>query len=565
MAIVAITILYGLSSSRKILPTHLCPLIILAVSIALVFHTSLISKYFVGGDVHLENYVFRLTEAKGVWSPPHLGISSETARFESVLSITILPTIFSNVLNASGELILKIIYPLVFCLVPLVLYRLYETQVGKYAALLSVFFFVSIKESYFGPEPLSLGRQMIGSLFFVLSIYLLLEKTISTQKKQILFILFGAALVVSHYALSYFYVLLIILTFLFLRKWRDGGLLSTVSVLLIFAITFSWYIYVSDAPLLKLDRDIQRISENFATDILSPQARSAQAETLVSAPTSMVSLVHRFVFLVQNLFIAIGVAGLVLKRKKTEIDPSYRLISVLCFFVLVACILVPYLAASFQLTRFYAITITFLAPCFVLGGEITFDLAENALASVSRVFPIAPRFGPISKSLSLKLVSLFLIVSFLFSVGFIDHITGNYPDSLSLDGDRKRTHSDLGIRTLYYYMIIPDQDVLSALWLSKHTNSALNTTSTLLIYADQDPFYHVLNSYGLIPLNRIHPLFTYSWEQHQGYIYLRYLNVADDVLVTSSPLNASAFSSSLNAADRIYSNGASEVYSSYDH
>ncbi|MGD8506729.1 MAG: DUF2206 domain-containing protein, partial [Candidatus Bathyarchaeota archaeon] len=498
-------------------------------------------------DIHLENYVFRATESRGYWSPPNLGVvgALSHARFESVLSITILPTVYSLLLDVEGEIIFKIIYPLIFSLVPLVLYRIYEVQMRRSVALFSVFFFMSSPYAFFGAEPLSLGRQMVGEFFLVLSIFLLVDKSMSEQKQRVLFLVFGAALVVSHYALSYFYVFLVVLTFLLLRKWRSRKLLSAVSVLLLLTMTFLWYLYISDAPLIKLTEDFRRIYYNFIEDLLNPAARAPQLSTLSSPPPSIVSLIHRIVFYVQNLLIIIGVIQLIAKRTKTEIDSKYRLMSIISMGILVSCLAIPYLATSFQLTRFYAITIIFLSPFFVLGGESVFNWITKTL-HVS-----LPR-----KTNVLQLVSIVLIICFLFSVGFVDHIAGTYPESLSLDKEGRKTSDDLGIRMSYYDTIIPEQDVFSATWLSKH----MNTSS--IVYADTVSRDGVLNSYGLIPLYESYSIFAYSVEMRDSYVYLRYVNVVEEVVITPKVSNLSLISSALDFSNKIYASGASEIYSS---
>jgi uncharacterized membrane protein len=548
--IVGVALLYGVSISSRA-SVRLYVLIIFMISLALLFHTTFISKYLVGWDIHLENYVFKTTESEGSWSSPGVGVYTDVARFESVLSITVLPTIYTN-----EEILFKIIYPFIFALVPLALYRVYESQMNKKFALLSVFFFMSASESFFGAEPLSLARQMIGELFLVLSILLIVDKKIPTQKKRILFLIFGAAIVVSHYALSYFYIVLIFFTFIFMRKWREPSsskeLVGAVSVLLLFAMTFTWYLYVSDAPLMKLSADVRRIYYNFVTDILNPRARSPQLTTLTSVPSNIVSTIHRIVFYVQNIFIFIGVAELFLKKKKSEFDPRYRFMAILCMLIMLLCLAIPNLATSFQLTRFYAITIIFLAPFFCFGGIAVFNLIKNlAKQSVSQ----SKMFSYLShRNLGIKMVSFVLILSFLFSVGFIDHITGTYPESLSLDKDRRIISNDIGIRTGSYTMYIPDQDVSSAIWLSQHISGATR------VYADEDAKYFVLLSYGLIPLNQTYPLLAYATTRQTRYAYLASVNIKERLIVNPSMTNLTDVVPALDFSNKIYSNGASEIY-----
>jgi len=248
--IIIIVALYALSvSSTRLIPTKLYPLMIFAISIALVFHVSLTYKYIMGTDAPLEYYVFRLTEIEGNWRPPGPSIDpSSPARFNSMLSITILPTIYSVLLNTKGEILFKVFYSFVFSLVPLTLYRIYERQTGRLAALLSALFFISSPIVFYGVEPLGLNRQIIGELFFALSIFLLLHKEIATRKRRLLLIVFGAALVVSHYSLSYIYLTYVVFIFTMSKiKGDSDKALDGVMVFSFFVITFSWYMFVSSS------------------------------------------------------------------------------------------------------------------------------------------------------------------------------------------------------------------------------------------------------------------------------------------------------------------------------
>lgn len=554
LMIIVIAALFALSvSSSRLVAAKLYPLVIFAISTALLFHTSLISKHLMGYDVLLEYYVFKLTEIKGYWQPPGIvTYASATATFKSVLSITILPTIYSLLLNIEGELIFKIIYPLVFSLIPVALYRIYERQTGKLVALISTLFFMSSPIVFYGVEPLSLARQMIGTLFLALSILLLVDKTIAPRKRQVLFLIFGAALVVSHYALSYLYLFYIIFTFILTYKRDAKKMLSGESVLLLIAMTFSWYMYVSDSPLRALTNAIQNIYYRFSIDLFNPQARSPWIFSLLSRPASgILGLVHRMLFYIQNLFIIIGIIELIAKPKKTKFDPEYRLMSILSMFILFLCVAVPNFAPTINLTRFYAITIQFLAPFFVLGGKTVLSWADKAGMIFSQ------KLGKVSyRTLELRLVSVVLIASFLFEVGFVNHVTGGYPNSYSLDLERKKTTNDLTVRIILYENYIPEQDVFSAIWLSKNVDEASK------VYADRVSRNHVLTSYALIPRERVRLLSNSTILEHGAYVYLRHLNIVDSVIRTygESFINTSGISSLLNESNKIYSNGDSEIY-----
>ena len=542
--IIAIAILYCIGFSSRIMSAKYHILIVLVISMALVLHTVLISKYIIGEDIHIETYVFKQTLINGIWTSPGVGVDTSIARFASVLSITILPTIYSIFLNSNIETIFKIIFPLLFSLVPLVLYRIFELQTSKTIALLSTLFFMSSSITFFGMEPLTLARQEIAEVLCVLSIFLLVEKSIPMQKRRLLLIVIGAGLIVSHYALAYLYILLVILSFIILRKWRSKDVLNLSLILLLFAMTFAWYVYVSNAPLLKISDDIARIERNFAQDLFNPAARSSQVATLASPPETIVGVINRVVTLAQYFFILVGIVILTLRGQKTGFDAKYRIMSIAAMLVLVFSLVIPDLAVAFNLTRLIAITMIFLAPFFVLGGETLFCSIGKAVSSLNTTRFKQLKFGR-HKNISIVLVSLVLVTSFLFSTGFIEHVTGVYPQSWALDKDQKRTSRDIGIRMSYYNEIPVEQDVVNTIWLSKHVND-----NGSLYGAGSGIWY----SYGMLSPDRYSPLYAFTDAQKGSYAYVSYV-------WSLGLLNTSSISPSLALSNKIYSNGASESYS----
>ena len=57
--------------------------------------------------------------------------------------------------------------------------------------LLSVLFFVFTSEAFYGTESLDLNRQIVGEFFLILSVFLLISKTIPVTKRRWLLMIFG--------------------------------------------------------------------------------------------------------------------------------------------------------------------------------------------------------------------------------------------------------------------------------------------------------------------------------------------------------------------------------------
>jgi len=545
--------------SHKLLPAELYPIAIFTISLALIFHALLISKYNLGADVNGEYYVFKLTQIQGHWDRPG-GVlaSTQIANFQSDLSVTILPTIYAVLLNVSGELTFKFVFAFIFSLVPLMLYRIFELQAGKLFAFLSAFVFMSTPFSFYGVEPLSLNRQMVAELFFVLSVFLLIDKSVGLRKRTVLFMIFSFGVVVSHYSTSYIYLLFIVFTFVLSYKYGNGGVLTKEVVLFLCAITFSWYIYISNSAFLGLTSAIGNMITSFSRDLFNPSARSTYAFTMLNPSTSssIVGLTHRLLVYCQNGLILIGVLMLFIRKRETPFLGEYKYISVLSMFLLIMGLAVPNFAPTLRFERFYQYTLLFLAPFFVFGGLVVIEFIKNLsphLLSRSGM----PMFGKlrsaIPRNLGLQLVTLLMIASFLFQVGLVNRVTGAAPMSNSLDLSRKIESKNL--QTLYdlYEIYIPEQDVYSARWYSRSIGQES------MVYADVHSRANVLTAYALQNRDRTSDLSNTTAVEHGAFIYLRYFNVRHNTIVTYEGLLNTSDISLLSECDTIYSNGASEI------
>ena len=162
MLVITGTIMFLSISFERFVPAKLFPITIFAVSAALALHFSLISQHIIGYDAPLEYYVFKTTELSSHWSIIENVAYPIVTNFSSLLSVSILPTVYSSFMSIDGEILFKVFYPFVFSLVPVTLYRIFETQMSKRVALISVFLFVSGSLVFFGVEPLSLNRQIVA-------------------------------------------------------------------------------------------------------------------------------------------------------------------------------------------------------------------------------------------------------------------------------------------------------------------------------------------------------------------------------------------------------------------
>lgn len=530
---VSVTVVLG-ALSEKLFSPKLYSLALLMIAVALLFHTSLISNHINGYDIHTEYYVFKLTRDKTCWNSTFsVPRYPEYARYNAMLSITVLPTIYSVIMNMNETWTLKIVYPLIFSFVSLGLYKLFQMRVQRKVAFLSTFFFMSL--NVFFTEMLGLGRQMIAEVFFILLFFVLFSKKMSYMSKMVCFMIFSFALTVSHYAVSYIFFFLIFFTWLssvFLKKWT--GKIKASTVVLFFVMTFSWYIYISASkPFDAIVSISDNILRTLTIDFFNPASRGQLVLRGIGleTPQSLGHLISRIFAYATQFFIVIGFFTLLIKRKKIS-DHGYLVMSSLNMALLIMSIVLPYFAMSLQITRLYHIVLVFLAPLCLLGGEIflKFILKLKTEFSVS------------------ALILLILIPFFLFQINFIFEVTGD--DSWSIPLSKYRMDG----LTLYYAGFLDERDIFSAQWLSKNMDIEHGT-----IYADLST--RALTSYGMVPRSRIEELSNTTKVIEDGAVYLGRANIIDGVVFgrRGTSWNTTEFSSMLGNMSKIYSNGAGEI------
>ena len=220
-----------------------------------------------------------------------------------------------------------------------------------------------------------------------------------------------------------------------------------------------------------------------------------------------------------------------------------------------ASVLLPGFSQSIDFNRIYQIALIFLSPACVLGGESTFSKLFHALSMLNRDHYHA-RFISLSDR-NLTLAASIIILFLVFNTGFIHEITGTRAISLSLGFNRITESNDQEKLRFLYGAYTPEQDVLSASWLSTYM------VSNWRVCADLTARYHVLLSYAGIPLEgggtAVPFLYSVSIPSCR-YIYLRYMNVIygiEDVSGTEI-FRVSAITGLVNR-NRIYSNGGSEI------
>jgi uncharacterized membrane protein len=544
----AVIVVLSLSVLSRTKVSKFFALIIIVIAIALLFRGFFLSHYFWGYDEFDEYYVFRHLNASGYWNQSlNWSQNIELLKANGMLSVTILPQVYSQMLGIDPTSTFKLLYPLIAAFIILALYSLYCTQINKKEALLSVFFsvsvFVGLGGNLLGPD-----KQTVAMLFYLLIFLLFFSKELASWEKYILLVIFGASIVVSHYSLSY------ILIFLIFSVWfatfvlkKDNRRISLTVCILFLVMAFSWYIFVSGSgPFDDFVKFGNNISSNFATDFFNAGSRSSTVLSGLGlgSATSFLHQIGRYIFYGTEALIGLGLLAVIIQRKKVKLDPEFVALMIINFVMLVMTIVVPMLASSFREERFYEVAVLFLSPLAILGIKAVSEIGQKLWR----------------RSTFLSLALIVLIVFFMFQSEFVYAITRDVTWTVEMG----MYNSDK--LSLYSQIVLPG-DVVGGQWLSNYRAAGGKS----IVFSDASLDSHVLTAFCSLDRENIQVLSnttarasnTTSGLQSGSYIYLGWMNIHLGIVNGQFyQYKTTDISALLNSTNLVYSNGYSEVYQS---
>jgi len=543
------------------IPEKKFPVVVWSISLALLFHNSLVGKYLLGYDCVYEYFLANLVKTTSIWDP------AIPNNINGMLSITMFIPIFSIISGMTITLVFKVVYPLLLSLVPLGMFHMFrEVAQDDNLAFFACFYFVSIGE--FFNEMLGLTRQGIAMFFITLIGCLTVSKVLEPEIKAALLILFLFSLVVSHYGTCYLFLLsCIIALFVSHILQTEKRLLLTSGFIILFGVfAVSWYMFMSSSSsfttIVRIgDHIISNLSQMFVPD---PESPVAYFTTFSSLSVNLSKVLH----IINIFFIVIGVITsfertVLYTSKKTLKDQKYKddmLIKTfirkefaalsLAFF---GCCIISVAVRGFSgmgsvgAARVYIVSLLFLAPFCVIG-------ARNIIKTLTN-----------SNNLNyLKFISVFFSVFLLVNSGFVNEIAlKDYYPTVAVGKDRITKEGSLSEKSVFNWLYIQEKDVVSSLWLSK------NRDERKVIYADADGKSNHLLSYGMLGGSEVGKKFAdiYIIKENtiinKGYVYLTTTNFKLNIMLTGlSPCykDFSRIKLTLKNYNKIYSNGGSVIY-----
>jgi len=591
ITILLISFIVLLVGFDKFIPKKLYPFTIFVIAITLLYHTSLISTYVYGYDIMSELYLVNLVINNSIWN------YTIPLNYNAMLSIVMIAPILSKLCAINSVWIFKIMYPFLFSLIPLGLYKIFKKQTNSKIAFLSVFLFMSF--SVFYDEILYLARQQIAEFFLVLMLILIVYniekkgKTFSSnllgsgkKAETFLFILFGLSLTVSHYGTSTLYLYVFFSAFLisfifdvlpikrksynFMQKLEiyienkipfslhffrhtnqtkstddqtestDGSSRITLAFLFLFSVfAMLWFILTTSSSIFNTITHIFfNIIGNISTNFLKPESVQGLHTLTIKTTHGFLGKINTVINYLNQIFIIIGVLSVLLLNwaynRAYNFNREYRILSVINLFLLFASITIPFFADQLNISRIYHLTLITLAPFCIIGVLTIFMLISKIL-----------RMSWTRKSvrISLSIFSVFLVLFFLYQSSFIYQTFEGSSYSISVDKNLDSA-------------VFNNQEALGATWFSKYK---LNST----FYADYYGGFLLVSILGQDPvyMDPQHMLIT-----NNSYAYLRNFNIENKTWFISYKDKAVLTDYYINTTDvvtyksLIYSNGNSQIY-----
>ena len=237
--------------------------------------------------------------------------------------------------------------------------------------------------------------------------------------------------------------------------------------------------------------------------------------------------------------------SLIMKWKREKFDSEYFLLIFVNMIFLLSAIIVPGFSNILQMGRLYEITLLFLSPLFVLGGEALFK----------KILSLSIKKEKKKEIYSTILISIVLVVFFFFRTGLVYEIADDpVPSSISLSLNKMQDNM----------LLIHESEAFCAMWLSKYGN-----VEEIITYSDGVAYYHVLMSYSTINDSMMGVISNTTIINQPSYTYLGWANVMKRILIYDTSVSPfiqfnmselPIFNSSITSTSRVYSNGASEIY-----
>jgi len=513
------------------------------ISLAMLYQVSLLGSHVIGADINSELMFSRMAMNEGLdWNYPHQYVSS--------IVVTVVVPVVSRVLHTSPVWIYKAVLPIAMAAVTPIMYLAWKNEVTAKKAFWAGIFFCIVPVVTL--EIVGIGKTMAAEMFMAIAILVLVRKDSSWKFKAIILIILTALCMICHYAvgLTVICMMLVCIGMLCIGKLTKWSILLGNKVTMIAlsvtmvasgAIGYVYFSNTSDGMIMEVVGRIVRLSSTVRHTAITMQELDTlkelseeerlyyyehgykafletadQQHYLVLQPDMVLAGVgldimqtkgwqtaFRIIQYITELLIILGVIRIL--RKKTTFSPIYIAGVASGLVVLMCCIFVPKFSRILNMTRFYQLSLFWLAPVMIVGID---SIKEN-----SKWIPCGV-----------------LLVYFAFTSGLVFEFAGydrvntlNPPPSIALSNDR-----------ISLYGIHNADDLACAEWLAYESDkdipivSDLHSKRLLQSYFYEYPRLRKFHIDGYVQ-----PRWT-AWNLPEGnyYVFLSTWNVESEQFMT---------------------------------
>lgn len=421
-AVVVCIILIIVAIATRKIPERFYWIGVLLISAALIYSTTLLGSDVVGSDVHREIVISRDALNNG-WN-----IADEENQSGSSFVLGALAPFLSRVFFMDITWVYKLVLPLFLIMVPVVLYYVFKAQFGAYRAFFAAVFFMIVPT--FNMEIAQIAKSMVAELFLAIMILVITATRMRWYWKLLIIFICLVGTITSHYTIglaSMAFLLGIVIVRLFMKitPWFKNTRTHIAVLIIPLVLAMGAFgFYYSHAGGGVINQVVLAMYKNFVTDPLSqllhtalpspgdpqiyvkigPRVPDTVFDTLPPGTTlvsgaGLVKLsdnpiiayfqyqprfvqmalgidmidaspwgkVFRVLQLLSQFIIIVGAFYLIYKRYNFSAE---FIAGIGCSFVLLLlCIFVEQFSAILNMTRFYHLSLFFLAPCFVAGFD----------------------------------------------------------------------------------------------------------------------------------------------------------------------------------------------------
>ncbi len=520
----------------KRLPSQLYPVAVVCIALAMLFHVSLMSRFPVEwADVAQEFWSANSTLIRGYWEPTAIG------RTDSVLSVTILAPMYFLLCGLDLNLIFKVCYPALFCMVPLGIFIVSSSRIGVRPAFLAAFLIIS--GTVFFTESLGLARQIIAEVMLVSILSVVFYTGTRFANSAAIACILSVVLVVSHYGVLAIVApcaLIAGISYLVtqgrsLDRKTIGQIVGSAAVLILPSV--SWYAIVSsDRIMAGFKQTIRIISDgmNGTFDPFDGLLGTIFIHQGIGILTWLTSVLH-------ISLIILSIYGMAVAWRSSKSREQWGI----GFLILSSNFVLLSLATLFNLKFFNSVSVDrFLHMCLLMTAPLVIIGGLQIVRSLRK-----KRMRTGATSAPLVAIGALLVVSLLINTGLIQY----------LSGDELPIQFDMSIKDRPRFSDGAWVGAQFAIDTSEHSNAIYADANRAYLLEMKggryDPFFG-RESPPIIQGTNLH--YFISAENLEGMLWLESPD-GSRLNKTYVPMGES-FSDQLLIMDKVYSSQESELY-----